>query len=203
MLAHVCFSERASRFSAQQIIAILKEPEAGLWTAEVCRPHGISGVRHLVRREGPDLMTMTEVADYLRVRERTVYELVRTRHIPSCKLSGKLLFPKRLIELWVAQSADYPHAAADRLAAKRTLRSPFGKARPMRSRHRSGSAPAGTSSRCNGSVSTSLSGAWNILSSPCNGCSHSTRSDVFREQAELPRGYNVSNAGSVVFNARR
>jgi excisionase family DNA binding protein len=59
----------------------------------------------------PDLMTVTEVADYLRVRERTVYELVRTQRIPSCKLSGKLLFPKRLIELWVAQSADYPQAA--------------------------------------------------------------------------------------------
>jgi putative molybdopterin biosynthesis protein len=62
-------------------------------------------------REPPDLMTVTEVADYLRVRERTIYELVRTQRIPSCKLSGKLLFPKRLIELWVAQSADYPHAA--------------------------------------------------------------------------------------------
>src|SRR5690606_11257899 len=59
----------------------------------------------------PDLMTVSEVADYLRVRERTIYELVRTQRIPSCKLSGKLLFPKRLIELWVAQSADYPHAA--------------------------------------------------------------------------------------------
>jgi len=59
----------------------------------------------------PDLLTVTEVADYLRVRERTVYELVRTQRIPSCKLSGKLLFPKRLIELWVAQSADYPLAA--------------------------------------------------------------------------------------------
>src|SRR5215468_9467879 len=59
----------------------------------------------------PDLMTVTEVADYLRVRERTIYELVRTQRIPSCKLSGKLLFPKRLIELWVAQSADYPLAA--------------------------------------------------------------------------------------------
>jgi putative molybdopterin biosynthesis protein len=58
-----------------------------------------------------DLMTVAEVADYLRVRERTVYELVRTQRIPSCKLSGKLLFPKRLIELWVAQSADYPLAA--------------------------------------------------------------------------------------------
>jgi putative molybdopterin biosynthesis protein len=64
----------------------------------------------------PDLMTVTEVADYLRVRERTVYELVRTQRIPSCKLSGKLLFPKRLIELWVAQSADYP-AAATHLAS--------------------------------------------------------------------------------------
>jgi putative molybdopterin biosynthesis protein len=62
-------------------------------------------------REAPDLMTVTEVADYLRVRERTIYELVRTQRIPSCKLSGKLLFPKKLIELWVAQSADYPRAA--------------------------------------------------------------------------------------------
>ncbi len=61
--------------------------------------------------QDPDLMTVTEVADYLRVRERTIYELVRTQRIPCCKLSGKLLFPKRLIELWVAQSADYPQAA--------------------------------------------------------------------------------------------
>lgn len=62
-------------------------------------------------QEAPELMTVTEVADYLRVRERTVYQLVRTQRIPNCKLSGKLLFPKRLIELWVAQSADYPQAA--------------------------------------------------------------------------------------------
>ena len=33
---------RKSRFSDQQIIAILKEHEAGLSTAEVCRRHGIS-----------------------------------------------------------------------------------------------------------------------------------------------------------------
>lgn len=33
---------RKSRFSEQQIIAILKEQEAGLSTAEVCRRHGIS-----------------------------------------------------------------------------------------------------------------------------------------------------------------
>lgn len=33
---------RKGRFSEEQIIAILKEHEAGLPTAEVCRKHGIS-----------------------------------------------------------------------------------------------------------------------------------------------------------------
>lgn len=60
----------------------------------------------------PELMTVSEIADYLRIRERTIYELVRTHRIPCTRLSGKLLFPKRLIELWVAQSSDYPQAAA-------------------------------------------------------------------------------------------
>lgn len=33
---------RKSRFSQEQIIAVLKEHEAGMSTAEVCRRHGIS-----------------------------------------------------------------------------------------------------------------------------------------------------------------
>jgi len=33
---------RSSRFTQEQIIAILKEQEAGAKTAEVCRRHGIS-----------------------------------------------------------------------------------------------------------------------------------------------------------------
>ena len=33
---------RKSRFSEEQIIAILREQEAGVATAEVCRKHGIS-----------------------------------------------------------------------------------------------------------------------------------------------------------------
>jgi len=33
---------RKSRFTEEQIIAILAEQERGLTTAEVCRPHGIS-----------------------------------------------------------------------------------------------------------------------------------------------------------------
>jgi putative transposase len=34
---------KRSRFSEEQIIAILREQEAGAATAEVCRRHGISG----------------------------------------------------------------------------------------------------------------------------------------------------------------
>jgi putative transposase len=33
---------KRSRFSEEQVIAILKEQEAGMATAEVCRRHGIS-----------------------------------------------------------------------------------------------------------------------------------------------------------------
>ena len=48
-----------------------------------------------------DFLTTAEVADYLRLKERTVYELVRTRRIPCSRATGRLLFPKSLIEAWV------------------------------------------------------------------------------------------------------
>lgn len=34
---------KRSRFTEEQIIAVLKEQEAGMATAEICRRHGISG----------------------------------------------------------------------------------------------------------------------------------------------------------------
>jgi putative transposase len=38
---------RSSRFSEEQIIAILKEQEAGMATADVCRRHGIRAATFL------------------------------------------------------------------------------------------------------------------------------------------------------------
>jgi putative transposase len=41
-----------SRFSDEQIIAIVKEQEASMATAEVCRRHGISGATLTMMRAG-------------------------------------------------------------------------------------------------------------------------------------------------------
>lgn len=46
-------------------------------------------------------LTTAEVAAYLRMKERKVYDLVRQGLIPSTKITGKLLFPRDSIDLWV------------------------------------------------------------------------------------------------------
>ena len=52
-----------------------------------------------------DLMTTHEVADYLRLKERKVYDLVATGEIPCTRVTGKILFPKQLIDIWLARSS--------------------------------------------------------------------------------------------------
>ncbi|MHA1599932.1 MAG: substrate-binding domain-containing protein [Alphaproteobacteria bacterium] len=52
-----------------------------------------------------DLLTTKEVADYLRIKERRVYELVRQGAIPCTRVTGKWLFPKAQIDLWLAENA--------------------------------------------------------------------------------------------------
>ncbi|MFA7429120.1 MAG: helix-turn-helix transcriptional regulator [Rhodospirillaceae bacterium] len=54
-----------------------------------------------------EFMTTGEVADYLRLKERKVYELVRERAIPCARVTGKLLFPRRQIDAWVSGAVEY------------------------------------------------------------------------------------------------
>ncbi|MGC2856042.1 substrate-binding domain-containing protein [Novispirillum sp. DQ9] len=55
----------------------------------------------------PDFLTTAEVADYLRLKERKVYELVREKAIPCARVTGKLLFPRRHIDAWVAGALEF------------------------------------------------------------------------------------------------
>lgn len=59
-----------------------------------------------------DLMTTREVADYLRLKERKVYDLVAAGDIPCTRVTGKWLFPKHLIDIWLARSSTFPKIAA-------------------------------------------------------------------------------------------
>lgn len=46
-------------------------------------------------------MTTREAAEYLRLKERKLYELVAEQRIPCTKATGKWLFPKDLIDQWL------------------------------------------------------------------------------------------------------
>jgi putative molybdopterin biosynthesis protein len=56
------------------------------------------------------LMTTGEVAAYLRLRERTIYEMVARQTIPFTRATGKILFPRRLIDAWLEAQTELPDA---------------------------------------------------------------------------------------------
>lgn len=56
------------------------------------------------------LMTTGEVADYLRVKERTIYEMVARQTIPFSRATGKLLFPRRLVDAWLEAQTELPES---------------------------------------------------------------------------------------------
>jgi excisionase family DNA binding protein len=59
----------------------------------------------------PDVLTLKEAAAWLRLSERSVYELARGRRLPAAQLGGKWLFPRAQLERWLAAQADGADAA--------------------------------------------------------------------------------------------
>jgi excisionase family DNA binding protein len=56
----------------------------------------------------PELLTTEEAADYLRLSERKLYELVAFRAIPCSKVTGRWLFPKAALDRWVTAGMAVP-----------------------------------------------------------------------------------------------
>ena len=48
-----------------------------------------------------ELLTTTEAADYLRIKERKLYELVSEGQIPCTKVTGKWVFPRAELDRWL------------------------------------------------------------------------------------------------------
>ena len=53
-----------------------------------------------------NLMTIDEVAGYLRVKKRTVYDWVKKGKIPAIKAVGLWRFRRELIDQWLDADAD-------------------------------------------------------------------------------------------------
>ena len=60
---------------------------------------------------GLHLLTTAEAADYLRLKERKLYELVADRQIPCTKVTGKWLFSRADLDQWLIAGMLRPHGA--------------------------------------------------------------------------------------------
>jgi putative molybdopterin biosynthesis protein len=55
----------------------------------------------------PELLTTREVALLLRIKERKVYDLVAAGDIPHVRVTGKLLFPRALVDAWLVRHSEH------------------------------------------------------------------------------------------------
>ncbi|HVO67814.1 MAG TPA: substrate-binding domain-containing protein [Syntrophales bacterium] len=53
-----------------------------------------------------DMMNTKEVAQYLGIHEKQVYALVKAGRIPATRVTGKWIFPKKLIDEWIEANAE-------------------------------------------------------------------------------------------------
>jgi putative molybdopterin biosynthesis protein len=67
-------------------------------------------------RDLPEYLTTAEVAAYLRLKERKVYDLVRQGEMPCVRVTGKLLFPRQAIDLWLMNHLEGDERDATRVA---------------------------------------------------------------------------------------
>ncbi len=52
-----------------------------------------------------EMMNTKEVAKYLGVHEKQVYALIKSKRIPSTRVTGKWIFPRKLIDGWIESNA--------------------------------------------------------------------------------------------------
>ena len=65
-----------------------------------------------------DVMTVREVAEYLKVKDRTIYRLVANREIPGFKVGGSWRFRKTEIDQWTESNAVGPNNLGERVEQK-------------------------------------------------------------------------------------
>jgi putative molybdopterin biosynthesis protein len=65
-----------------------------------------------------ELMNTKEVAKYLDIHEKQVYALIKAKRIPATRITGKWIFPRKLIDEWVESKAGEGLAQAKQKSKK-------------------------------------------------------------------------------------
>jgi excisionase family DNA binding protein len=52
-----------------------------------------------------EMMSTKEVAKYLSIHEKQVYALIKSKRIPSTRVTGKWVFPRKLVDDWIESNA--------------------------------------------------------------------------------------------------
>ncbi|MBP1716009.1 MAG: molybdate-binding protein domain [Deltaproteobacteria bacterium] len=65
-----------------------------------------------------EIMNTKEVAQYLDIHEKQVYALIKAKRIPATRVTGKWIFPKKLIDDWIESNAKGGMAEARRKGKK-------------------------------------------------------------------------------------
>jgi excisionase family DNA binding protein len=60
-------------------------------------------------KQTPDVMTLNEVAEYLRIPRSTVYKLVREGRIPGQKIGRQWRFRRKVVENWLGDTESQEH----------------------------------------------------------------------------------------------
>lgn len=54
-------------------------------------------------RMNDEIMTIKEVAKYLKMNEKTIYNLIKKKEIPAFKVGGNWRFKKSIIDKWIEE----------------------------------------------------------------------------------------------------
>lgn len=68
-------------------------------------PDPVTGTTAAPAEGPPRFMSVHQVAGYLHINEKKVYELVREDKIPATKITGKWVFPRELVDRWLLESS--------------------------------------------------------------------------------------------------
>ena len=67
-----------------------------------------------------EILTIREVAGYLKVTERTIYRLAAAKKIPAFKVGGVWRFSRTDIDIWIKQQSTVDQADVDHSVSRGT-----------------------------------------------------------------------------------